>query len=289
MIAIVAAFATALVLGLLASYGCRPVFDAPVFTRRNYRDVELPTAMGLVIALVVATCVAVQQLVLELFSSWFRSGSSGWDELSYHGPTLVGLCVGFGLLGLLDDLAGVGESGGFRGHLRAAAHGRITTGMIKLVGGPVVAVAVLGGSLLTSSPLGLLRDAAVVALVANLANLFDRAPGRTIKFGLVCFVLLVAVSRRSAMATPALALGASAALLPGDLAEEFMLGDAGSNVIGAALGFGIVVGTSPTWRWVVLVVAVVANLASEVVSFSKVIDSIGPLRWLDRLGSARGS
>ena len=137
--------------------------------------------------------------------------------------------------------------------------------------------------------MGLLRDAAVVALVANLANLFDRAPGRTIKFGLVCFVLLVAVSRRSAMATPALALGASAALLPGDLAEEFMLGDAGSNVIGAALGFGIVVGISPTWRWVVLVVAVVANLASEVVSFSKVIDSIGPLRWLDRLGSARGS
>jgi hypothetical protein len=30
-----------------------------------------------------------------------------------------------------------------------------------------------------------------------------------------------------------------------------------------------------------------ANAASEVISFGRVIDSVAPLRWIDRLGSRR--
>jgi hypothetical protein len=43
----------------------------------------------------------------------------------------------------------------------------------------------------------------------------------------------------------------------------------------------------PWARWVVLVAVLGLNLVSEVVSFSSVIDSVGPLRWFDRLGSMR--
>ncbi|MEI2654630.1 MAG: hypothetical protein V9G12_21215 [Microthrixaceae bacterium] len=64
-----------------------------------------------------------------------------------------------------------------------------------------------------------------------------------------------------------------------------MLGDAGSNVIGAVLGFGAVVATTPTQRWIVLVVLLALNVSSEFVSFSRIIDAVGPLRALDRLGS----
>lgn len=287
MTAVAVAFAVGLAVAMLLVGVTRPMLAADVFTRQNYRDAALPTGAGIIIALTVSILVATQQVTLDIVGDWLRGGSSAWDELTFHGPTLVGLCAGFGLLGLLDDLAGIGESGGFRGHLRALRSGRLTTGAIKMFGGPTIALALLGGSLITSDRAGLIRDAAIISLLANLANLFDRAPGRAIKFGLVGFAALVASTQRARLAAPALALGAAAGLLPGDLAERFMLGDAGSNVIGAALGYGVVIGVSPGWRWVALAVALMLNLASEWVSFSRVIDAVGPLRWFDRLGSAR--
>jgi UDP-N-acetylmuramyl pentapeptide phosphotransferase/UDP-N-acetylglucosamine-1-phosphate transferase len=63
-----------------------------------------------------------------------------------------------------------------------------------------------------------------------------------------------------------------------------MLGDAGANALGGALGLGVVMAGSGTTRLVVLAMLVAVNLASEVVSFSRVIDAVPPLRLLDRAG-----
>jgi UDP-N-acetylmuramyl pentapeptide phosphotransferase/UDP-N-acetylglucosamine-1-phosphate transferase len=63
-----------------------------------------------------------------------------------------------------------------------------------------------------------------------------------------------------------------------------MLGDAGANVLGGVLGLAVVLECSRTTRNIVLVVLIALNLASELVSFSRVIDRVPPLRWLDRLG-----
>jgi hypothetical protein len=63
-----------------------------------------------------------------------------------------------------------------------------------------------------------------------------------------------------------------------------MLGDAGANPLGAALGVGVVVSCNPTTRLVVLAGVAALNLLSEVVSFSRLIDRTPPLRFLDRLG-----
>jgi UDP-N-acetylmuramyl pentapeptide phosphotransferase/UDP-N-acetylglucosamine-1-phosphate transferase len=257
----------------------QPMFAAPVFTRQNYRGVALPTAVGLVIVLAVVVVTAAGAL----------GEAAGWSGDAAAGPSrdlLWRAAVGFGLLGLLDDLAGGRSGGGFRGHLQALRQGRITTGFVKLAGGALVAVAVVAP--VSPSSFGwLVVDAAVVALAANAANLFDRAPGRTIKVSLLAFALLVAVDGASAVLSgPALAVGAGAALLVPDLRERCMLGDTGANVLGASVGLGAVLVLGHGALIAVLFGLVALNLASEMVSFSAVIDRTAPLRWLDRLGRA---
>jgi hypothetical protein len=64
-----------------------------------------------------------------------------------------------------------------------------------------------------------------------------------------------------------------------------MLGDTGSNVLGAGAALGLVATTSPGTWWVAVVVLAALNLASEAISFSDVIGRTPPLRWLDRLGA----
>ncbi|HLM28514.1 MAG TPA: hypothetical protein VK360_01225, partial [Acidimicrobiales bacterium] len=86
------------------------------------------------------------------------------------------------------------------------------------------------------------------------------------------------------LAGAALAVGAGAGLLTADLGERLMLGDSGANVLGAALGLGVVLACSPGVRTGVLVAVAALNLASERVSFSRVIDAAPPLRAADRWG-----
>ena len=273
--------------GLMAGLwrGCRPTFSNAVFERLNYRHHRLPTAVGVLISIVLVTVVGAQTLAADVLRRLFGPSVNGWDHLSTIGSTAAALALGFSLLGLLDDIGGVGESGGFRGHVSALFDGRITTGLIKMVCGPVVAVTVLAGAEAGLTRAGLLRDAALICLAANLANLFDRAPGRTNKVAQFGFVALVAATTAPILAPIAVAVGAAGGLLAGDLREELMLGDAGSNALGAVIGLGIVSTTSETVRLAGVGVLALANLASEFVSFTKIIDGIAPLRRLDRLGA----
>jgi UDP-N-acetylmuramyl pentapeptide phosphotransferase/UDP-N-acetylglucosamine-1-phosphate transferase len=273
------------VIAFLAGFGAaagawvllRPAFAVEVFRRENFRGRSLPTAAGVIVALVVVLADAVVALV----------DAAGTDP---DPALLVGLqvmtlaAVGFALLGLLDDLGGVGQSGGFKGHLQALAKGELTTGAAKLFGG--AALGVVAAVPVSGQRLGwLLVDGALIALAANLANLFDRAPGRVTKvFLLAGLILIVATGFDPALTGVALALGAGAGLLWPDLRERLMLGDAGANVLGAAVGLGVVLTCGTTVRLVVLIVVAALNVASEFVSFSKVINGTAPLKALDQLG-----
>lgn len=254
-----------------------PAFAAEIFTRQNFRGRDLPTAAGVIVALVAVLGEAVVALV-------DAAGTDPDPELlvGMRATTLV--AVGFALLGLLDDLGGVGQSGGFRGHLAELAKGRLTTGATKLFGG--AALGVIAATSRSGDSLGrLLADGALVALAANLGNLFDRAPGRAIKVTLIAgVVLVVAVGFEPVLVGVVMALGAAAGLILPDLRERLMLGDAGANVLGAVVGLGVVLTCSPTVRTVVLVLVAALNVASEKVSFSRVIDQVPPLKALDHLG-----
>lgn len=256
-----------------------PTLRAPVLERTNHRGAPIATAAGLAVVLAVLGVEAVLG-VLE---------AAGLDPLGGAvGRRLVVLAtVGFGLLGLIDDLLGAGESGGFRGHLGALARGRLTSGGVKLFGGAALAVAVMA-AIQPGSVGRILADGALVALAANLGNLMDRAPGRCLKVTTAAFVVLVAATAADpALIGVALVVGAALAVLPADLGERVMLGDAGANVVGAVLGIGVVLTAEPGARNLVLVVVAVLNGLSEKVSYSKVIAATPPLRALDDLGRRR--
>ncbi|MGH3157433.1 MAG: hypothetical protein ACRDNF_12760, partial [Streptosporangiaceae bacterium] len=107
--------------------------------------------------------------------------------------------------------------------------------------------------------------------------------GRAIKVALAAGALLAAGSAeaRQSVAAPA---GAALALLPDDLAERAMLGDAGANALGALLGTAAAAGLGRPARIALLTGIIGLTAASEVVSFTKVIERTPPLRWLDMLG-----
>ena len=273
----------AVVAGYLAARLCwillRSTWSDPGLLRQNYRGHAVATAAGVVLPLTL--------LVVEGGRAVAgAAGVGGENAISQGRVAVVVAALGMGLLGALDDLAAPGEDRGFAGHLRALAGGRLTAGGIKLVGGAgvaLVAVAIASGPDLSIGQL--LGDAALVALAANLGNLFDRGPGRAIKVGLASFLVLALATTGAVVLTgAAVVVGAAAALLVDDLHERLMLGDTGANVLGAVMGLGVVLACSPGTRLVVLVVLVALNLASEVVSFSRVIDAVPPLRALDRAG-----
>lgn len=262
---------------LLLERASAPVLSAPALRRSNYRGHELATAGGLVIVLAVLVVEAARTALAE-----FGVGEELSDSLLRS--MVLFACFAFAFLGLIDDLVGSAVDRGFRGHLRALLQGRLTTGAMKLFGGGVVAI-VLAAAPGEVSGRRLLADAALVALAANLGNLFDRAPGRTIKVGLLVYVPIALAAGTSPVGLAlAPVVGATAGLLPADLGERLMLGDTGANLLGAVLGLTVVLETSRPVRTGVLVALVVLNAASERVSFSRVIDATPGLRHIDRLG-----
>ena len=188
--------------------------------------------------------------------------------------------------GYADDRRGDEPARGFGGHLKAAARGRITGGLVKILG---VGAAGLGAGLLLGGGWFTLECAAVVSLTANVINLFDRAPGRAAK---VAFLIAAPLVAAGASAWPPAAsgvLGSLAACLGPDLREKAMLGDAGANSVGAVLGLGLAASLDRPGRLIALALLVAINLASERWSFSRGIERVGWLHALDLLGrSNRG-
>jgi UDP-GlcNAc:undecaprenyl-phosphate/decaprenyl-phosphate GlcNAc-1-phosphate transferase len=267
-----------LLAGMAAGVSCwlalRSSFENDVFRRENYRRHSLPTAAGIVVVLAALGGEAVRAVIHA------AGPGAGWSGVSV---LVLATALGLGLLGAVDDLAGATHARGFRGHLRALASGELTTGMVKLLGGGAVAVVVVAP--VSPGLADLVVDAVLVALAANLGNLFDRAPGRVIKVATLAFVVLVAATGAAAELAPvAVVVGAGLGLLVPDLREQLMVGDAGANVLGGVIGLGAVLTLSPAGRVGVLVAFAALNLASEVVSFSRVIDGFPPLRALDRAG-----
>jgi hypothetical protein len=179
----------------------------------------------------------------------------GWKVGLINGPAVTAVAA----LGLADDLWS-GPERGFRAHVRS---GR-TTGVLKLVGIPAV------GLLATRRVSGAL----LVGLAANALNQLDTRPGRALKAYLAAALPLEAP------------VGIAVLLLPYDLREMAMLGDAGSNALGALLGLNSVKRFTGRGQWVAIGALVGFTLLGERKSIGAWIERTPGLSWIDRLGRA---
>ncbi len=308
-----------------------PGFEKAGGAVANYRGRKVAPGLGVVWAVWAATIGFVglvsSGVALSLASSGaYAHAVPAWaivlsaplfSAIPYVPVTLV---LGVFAFGLIDDAYGSAGSRGFRGHLRELAHGRLTTGSLKMLGiGALALVSAQGAALrfartlassgAMSSGLRLaefgvtwLCGALLIALTANFVNLTDLRPGRALKAytGLVVLALVAVAWAVVSSASPAaggslsasvtilclgvFALGPVFAVWRFDVGERAMLGDAGANAAGAFAAYLVVVTAS---LWVIVGAAVVMlalNIVSERVSFTSVIESRRWLRWIDRLG-----
>jgi len=259
--------------------GARPPGGTANWTRTNHRGESVTLLEGPAIA-------------IGGVAGALAAGGSSRDRLAM---AIAG--AGAAAFGGYDDLAGNGTNKGFRGHLGALRNGELTTGAVKLAGIGAVGLAaaviaegsadsghragkVVGRRTVTAALADTVINAGLIAGGANLLNLFDLRPGRAVKVALIAGSLLTPAGT-GASAGP---LAAAAALLPEDLGERAMLGDAGANALGAMLGTAAATSLPRPARLAALGVVTGLTAASEVVSFTKIIERTGPLRWLDMLG-----
>jgi hypothetical protein len=190
--------------------------------------------------------------------------------------------AGAAAFGGYDDLAGSGGRRGFRGHLGALAGGEVTTGAVKI--GGIGATGIVAAALIGGRPADVIINAGLTAGGANLLNLFDLRPGRALKVALVGSALIAGAGGPDAARAVAGPAGAALALLPEDLGERAMLGDAGANALGAVVGAAAAASLPRPARVALLAGIIGLTAASEVVSFTAVIERTPALRWLDMLG-----
>ena len=232
---------------------------------------------------------------------WRRTNHAGDPVTLLEGPAYVAgaalgattagaagvvAVLGSGAFGALDDLAGDGSSKGLKGHLGAAVRGKVTTGLVKVVG---IGLTGLGAAALADrgrDDVGAhdtLVGGAVVAAAANLANLLDLRPGRALKATVLSAVPLLATGDAGA-GRAAAAAGAALGVLRPDLSGTAMLGDTGANAAGALLGTALLEGSGRRGRVAALAVLAGLTLASERVSFTRVIEATPVLREIDAWG-----
>jgi UDP-N-acetylmuramyl pentapeptide phosphotransferase/UDP-N-acetylglucosamine-1-phosphate transferase len=206
------------------------------------------------------------------------------------GQRAAALVVGTvaGAVGGYDDLAGArpeqARDKGLAGHLTALREGRVSAGAVKVAGigcaAAVAAVLTRRGSGAQALADGVLTTG-LVAGTANLVNLLDLRPGRAGKAAVLLAAATVGGPAGGLVAGP---LGATLGVLPADLGERVMLGDCGANAIGALLGLRLAALPGRGTRAGLLAAVTALTLASEKVSFTRVIESTRGLRELDRLG-----
>ena len=257
----------------LALVGLALLRREPVPVATNYRGRRLRVVLGLAVGFAVSALAAFAYIL-----------ASHWSPLRLAGGIGLGYWVGAMLVllaGWYDD-ARTGLRRGLAGHLGGLVRGQITPGIVKLVAIVLAALAVA-----VDASTGLGRDIlgiGVMAGSANLWNLLDVRPGRCLKAFLVAAVALAPFAARHDPVVVPSAFGAAVLVLPIDLGERAMLGDAGSNLLGFVLGVGLFLAL-PLWGLaVVFAVVLVLHYVAETTTFSRVIERSPALRRFDQLG-----
>ena len=260
--------ATVIALGVAATPG-RGWLRVPVAT--NHRGSQVPLSLGYALAAGYGVLVVVSAFGVACGAApGCDEAASGWLWL------LLAMALVFGA-GLYDDRQRA-QVHGVRAHVRALAHGRVTSGIIKVLAALAASIIVVAAA--GTSGASLVVAVLLVAGTTNLANVLDVVPGRALKFSLPVAVVLLGVTQtRLGWAT----VGQAAVLLPFDVRERGMLGDAGANLLGFGLGVVAFQSLSTAWMCAALVVVLLLNALAETVTLTRIIRATPPLRWVDEL------
>ncbi len=246
--------------------------------RSNFRGHMIPTACGLAI----------------IGGAGLGLAVLGASTATFSGSVLAMLTalIGFGALGLADDRWGGPGAKGLRGHVRRLIlERRFTSGLGKAAGGIVLGL-LIAGPLLGASEWAIVLKGAVIALSANLVNLLDLRPGRATAASLA--LLAAAIAALGGRATTleqscvlCIAL-AAAATYRRDALGALMLGDTGSNALGACVGVSaLLAAQTEAAQYVLLAGLVGVHVVAERWSISAIIEAHPLLRALDRLTGVR--
>jgi UDP-GlcNAc:undecaprenyl-phosphate GlcNAc-1-phosphate transferase len=273
-------FPLALALSLaLVPAGARGLRDAGL-VRGNYRGARLAFPLGAVLA--TAALVALAPLA-------FLNDRADLDLLEPQLRRWLPYLLGIAFLGFLDDALGRGEASGtprgWRGHWGALRQGSLSTGAIKAIGALALAAYVVSGRGLEDWRY--VADVALLILATNLFNLLDLRPGRAEK-GLALLGAGLCLGTWTLAPLELLGIFAGPILVGAwlTLREQAMLGDTGSNLIGAVAGVWLLTSLGGEGRLIALAVVLALTIYGELRSLSATIDSVPPLRWLDSLGRA---
>jgi hypothetical protein len=264
---------------LLVPAGARGLRDAGL-VRENYRGSLLAFPLGAVLA---------TAALATLAPLAFLNDRASLDLLEPALRQWLPYLLGIAFLGFLDDALGRGEAAatprGWRGHWAALRAGSLSTGAIKAVGALALAAYVVSGRGLESWRY--IADVALLILATNLFNLLDLRPGRAEK-GLALLGAGLCLGAWTFAPLELLGIFAGPVLVGAwlTLGERAMLGDTGSNLIGAISGVWLLTTLGGDGRLVALAVVLALTVYGEIRSISATIDSVPPLRWLDSLGRA---
>jgi UDP-GlcNAc:undecaprenyl-phosphate/decaprenyl-phosphate GlcNAc-1-phosphate transferase len=261
----------------LVPAGARGLRDAGL-VRENYRGALLAFPLGAVLA--TAALVTLAPLA-------FLNDRADLDLLDPELRRWLPYLLGIAFLGFLDDALGRGEVAaaprGWRGHLAALREGSLSTGAIKAVGALALAAYVVSGRGLESWRY--IADVALLILATNLFNLLDLRPGRAEKgLALLGAGLCIGAWTWAPLELLGIFAGPVAVGAWLTLGERAMLGDTGSNLIGAIAGVWLLTVLGGDGRLIALALVAALTVYGELRSISTTIDSVPPLRWLDSLG-----
>src|SRR5690349_1314957 len=250
----------------LVPAGARGLRDAGL-VRTNYRGAALAFPLGAVLA--TAALVALAPLA-------FLNDRADLDLLEPALRQWLPYLLGVAFLGFLDDALGQGEAAasprGWRGHWAALRAGTLSTGAIKAVGALALAAYVVSGRGLESWRY--VADVALLVLATNLFNLLDLRPGRAEK-GLALLGAGLCLGAWTWAPFELLGVFAGPVLVGAafTLRERAMLGDTGSNLVGAIGGVWLLTTLGPDARLVALALVAGMTIYGELRSISATIES----------------
>ena len=255
--------------------------------RENYRRKALPVSAGFLFIWIGILMGPLTLLPSPLSITPLFSLSTGLVRPPF--PLFVTIALGWGFLGLFDDLVGSRRETGLKGHSATLMRGELTTGVVKALLGVVFGLMMAAWRLwtegLSSSPwsLSVLVDGLLIAASANTLNLLDLRPGRAGKAFLGGALLIMLSGNPSALSLLPW-VGSTVGYLPFDLRGEAMMGDVGSNALGALLGLASCHILSLRPRLVLLLSLILVQILAEQVSFSRIIEEHPFLRVIDGWG-----